>query len=98
MGRGITLSDGQWDETRSVAFYHPFGRTSFANCLIVLKSDSAETIPSIAEQTRLCSRDGQAGCDASTAKVVSRRCVPGHSPGRPSKGDARPFSKHYARP
>jgi hypothetical protein len=83
MGRGIILSDRQWDELDQLRFTTSSADV-FRNCLIVLKSDSAETIPSIAEQL---------GCAPETVKRVRRlyrqggidALRPGHSPGRPSK-------------
>src|SRR6266849_1443504 len=62
MGRGIILSDRQWDELDQLRFTTP-SADIFRNCLIVLKSDSAETIPSIAEQL---------GCAPETVKRVRR--------------------------
>jgi transposase len=83
MGRGIILSDRQWDELDQLRFTTS-SADIFRNCLIVLKSDSAETIPSIAEQL---------GCAPETVKRVRRlyrqggieALRPQHSPGRPSK-------------
>lgn len=49
MGRGITLSDEQWDELDRLRFSSK-SKTVFRNCLIILKSDSRETIASIAEE------------------------------------------------
>jgi transposase len=49
MGRGITLSDEQWDELDRLRFSSE-SKAVFRNCLIILKSDSRETIASIAEE------------------------------------------------
>ena len=55
MGRGIKLTDEQWDELDCVRFAAKSADV-FRNCLIVLKSDSSETIGSIAEDLG-CSRE-----------------------------------------
>lgn len=47
MGRGITLADEQWDELDRLRFSSK-SKAVFRNCLIILKSDSRETIASIA--------------------------------------------------
>lgn len=49
MGRGITLADEQWDELDRLRFSSK-SKVVFRNCLIILKSDSRETIASIAEE------------------------------------------------
>ena len=83
MGYGIKLTDAQWDEldrvrltTSSAALYR--------NCLIVLMSNSHDTIATIARRL---------GCGTDTVVRVRRlyrqggvkALVPGHSPGRPSR-------------
>jgi transposase len=83
MGRGIILSDRQWDELDQLRFTTASADV-FRNGLIVLKADSAETIAPIAEQL---------GCAAETVKRVRRlyrhggieALRPRHSLGRPSK-------------
>jgi transposase len=83
VGRGIKLSDRQWDELDQLRFTTPSADV-FRNCLIVLQSDSAQTIPAIAQQL---------GCAPETVKRVRRlyrqggvnALRPGHSTGRPSK-------------
>lgn len=49
MGRGITLSDEQWDELDRLRFSSK-SKAVFRNCLIILKSHSRQTIGSIAEE------------------------------------------------
>lgn len=49
MGRGITLSDEQWDELDRLRFSSK-SKPVFRNCLIILKSHSRETIGSIAKE------------------------------------------------
>ena len=49
MGRGITLSDEQWDELDRLRFASK-SKVVFRNCLIILKSDRRETIASIADE------------------------------------------------
>ena len=62
MGRGIKLAERQWDELDHLRFTTSSADV-FRNCLIILKSDSAETIPSIAAQL---------GCAPETVKRVRR--------------------------
>lgn len=62
MGRGIKLTERQWDELDHLRFTASSADV-FRNCLIILKSDSAETIPSIASQL---------GCAPETVKRVRR--------------------------
>jgi putative transposase len=83
MGRGITLTEEQWDELDQVRFSTPSADV-FRNCLILLKSDSRETIASIAEDL---------GCGTDTVIRVRRlyrkggvaALVPLKPPGRKSK-------------
>lgn len=49
MGRGIKLTEAQWDELDRVRFSTPSAKV-FRNCLIILKSDLGETIASISEE------------------------------------------------
>lgn len=62
MGWGIKLTDEQWDELDGVRFTAE-SVDVFRNCLIILKSDSRETIASIAEEL---------GCSADTVVRVRR--------------------------
>lgn len=62
MGQGIKLSESQWDELDHLRFIASSADV-FRNCLIILKSDLAETIPSIASQL---------GCAPETVKRVRR--------------------------
>lgn len=83
MGRGITLTEAQWDELDRVRFSTPSAKI-FRNCLIILKSDLGETIASIADEL---------GCGADTVVRVRRlyrqggvRALQPHKPsGRPSR-------------
>lgn len=83
MGWGIKLTDEQWDELDRLRF----GAKSvdvFRNCLIILKSDSRDTIASIAEEL---------GCGTDTIVRVRRLYRKGGAdalrpikpPGRPSR-------------
>ena len=83
MGRGIKLTDEQWDELDRLRFTAKSADV-FRNCLIILKSDSSETIGSIAEDL---------GCGTDTV-VRARRLYrrggvnalrPIPPPGRPSR-------------
>ena len=49
MGRGIKLTEEQWDELDHLRFSAKSADV-FRNCLIVLMSDSSDTIGSIAER------------------------------------------------
>jgi transposase len=83
MGRGIKLTEAQWNELDQVRFSTPSADV-FRNCLILLKSDSRETIASIAEDL---------GCGTDTVIRVRRlyrkggvaALVPLKPPGRPSR-------------
>jgi transposase len=83
MGWGITLTDEQWDELDRVRFTTKSADV-FRNCLIILKSDSRDTIASIAEDL---------GCSTDTV-VRARRAyraggfaalTPVKPPGRPTR-------------
>jgi transposase len=83
MGRGIKLTDEQWDELDRLRFSVKSADV-FRNCLIILKSDSRDTIASIAEDL---------GCSTDTVTRVRRLYRKGgvdalrpiKPPGRPSK-------------
>ncbi len=83
MGRGIKLTDGPWDEPDRVRFTAKSAEV-FRNRLIVLKSDSRDTVASIA---------GDLGCSAATVVRVRRLYrrggadAPGplEPPGRPGR-------------
>lgn len=86
MGRGIALTEAQWDELDRARF-SARSADVFRNCLIILKSDSKDTIASIAEEL---------GCGTDTVIRVRRlyrgggvaALVPIKPPGR--KGKATP--------
>jgi transposase len=88
MGRGIKLTDEQWDELDHLRFGTP-SADIFRNCLIILKSDLGETITSIATDL---------GCGTDTVGRVRRLYRRGGAaalrpikpPGRPSQATA-PF-------
>jgi transposase len=63
MGRGIKLTETQWDELDRLRFTAPSAKV-FRNCLIILKSDLGETIASIASQL---------GCGTDTVIRVRRQ-------------------------
>lgn len=83
MGWGIKLTDEQWDELDRVRFTAKSADV-FRNCLIILKSDSRDTIASIAEDL---------GCSPDTVIRVRRlyrkggvdALKPIKPPGRPGK-------------
>jgi len=62
MGWGIKLTEAQWDELDKLRF-STSSADVFRNCLIILCSDSSETIESIA---------GRLGCGSDTVKRVRR--------------------------
>ena len=49
MGRGLKLTDREWDKLDAVRFKTP-SATVYRNCLIILMSDSRDTIASIAQR------------------------------------------------
>jgi transposase len=63
MGRGIKLTEAQWDELDRLRFTTLSAKV-FRNCLIVLKSDLGETIASIADEL---------GCGTDTVIRVRRQ-------------------------
>jgi transposase len=83
MGWGIKLTDEQWDELDRVRFTAKSADV-FRNCLIILKSDSRDTIASIAEEL---------GCSSDTVTRVRRlyrrggvdALKPVKPPGRPGR-------------
>lgn len=83
MGRGIKLPDGEWDKLDALRLGTPSAPV-FRNCLIVLMSDSRDTITSIAERL---------GCGTDTVVRVRRLYLQGginalrpiKPPGRPSR-------------
>jgi transposase len=62
MGRGISLTEEQWNELDHLRF-STSSADVFRNCLIILKSDSRDTIASIAEDL---------GCGTDTVIRVRR--------------------------
>lgn len=62
MGRGIKLTEEQWDEVDHLRFSTP-SADIFRNCLIILKSDLGETIAAIAEDL---------GCGTDTVGRIRR--------------------------
>ena len=81
MGRGITLTQAQWDELDRVRFSTPSAKV-FRNCLIILKSDLGETIASIADEL---------GCGTDTVVRVRRLYRQGGVQAlRPQKPSGRP--------
>lgn len=83
MGWGIKLTEEQWNELDRLRFTAKSADV-FRNCLIILKSDSRETIASIAEDV---------GCSADTVTRVRRlyrkggvdALKPIKPPGRPGR-------------
>ena len=63
MERGIRLTEAQWDELDALRLTTESADV-FRNCLILLKSDLRETIPSIASQL---------GCGTETVVRIRRR-------------------------
>jgi transposase len=86
MGRGIKLTEAQWDELDRLRFSTPSAKV-FRNCLIILKSDLGETIASLADEL---------GCGTDTVIRVRRlyrrggakALVPKKPSGRPSRATA----------
>ena len=83
MGRGIELTEAQWDELDRVRLTTDSADV-FRNCLIILMSDSRDTIATIAKRL---------GCGTDTVVRIRRlyrqggvnALSPRHSPGRPSR-------------
>jgi len=86
MGHGIKLTQAQWDELDRLRLTNP-SKTVYRNCLIILLSDSRETIATIARQV---------GCGTDTVARIRRlyrhggatALIPGKSPGRPCRATA----------
>jgi transposase len=62
MGHGVKLTEQQWNELDRVRFTTPSADV-FRNCLIILLSDSRETLASIARDV---------GCSAETIKRIRK--------------------------
>ena len=62
MGRGIKLSTAEWDALDGLRFTASSADV-FRNCLIILMSDSASTIPAIARTV---------GCSPETVKRIRK--------------------------
>jgi len=83
VGRGIELTEAQWDELDRVRLTTDSADV-FRNCLIILMSDSRDTIATIAQRL---------GCGTDTVVRIRRlyrrggvkALYPRHSPGRPSR-------------
>jgi len=83
MGHGIKLTEEQWDELDRVRLTTDSADV-FRNCLIILMSDSRDTIATIARRL---------GCGTDTVVRIRRlyrsggvkALYPGRSPGRPSR-------------
>ncbi len=83
MGHGIKLNQKQWDELDQLRLSTP-SAAIYRNCLIILMSDSGQTIPSIAQTL---------GCGTDTVVRVRRlyrnggikALHPIKPPGRPSR-------------
>jgi transposase-like protein len=86
MGRGIKLSDSEFDQLDHLRF-STSSADVFRNCLIILMSDASDTIASIAERV---------GCTTFTVKRVRRLYREGgidalrpiKPPGRPGRATA----------
>ncbi len=91
MGRGIELTESQWNELDRARF-STHSADVFRNCLIILKSDSRETIASIAKDL---------GCGTDTVIRVRRlyrkggvaALAPIKPPGRKSRATPEFFRK-----
>lgn len=83
MGYGIKLTEAQWDELDRLRLTHP-SKIVYRNCLIILLSDSRQTIAAIARQV---------GCCTDTVARIRRfyrlggasAMIPGKSSGRPCR-------------
>jgi transposase len=86
MGHGIKLTEQQWDELDRVRLTTDSADV-FRNCLIILMSDSRDTIAAIAQRL---------GCGTDTVVRIRRlyrrggvkALRPGTSPGRPHRATA----------
>lgn len=83
MGWGIKLTDEQWDELDRLRFAAKSADV-FRNCLIILKSDSSETIASIAEDLG-CSADTVTRARRLYRKGGAQALRPVKPPGRPGR-------------
>ena len=86
MGYGIRLTDVQWNELDCLRLTHPC-KVVYRNCLIIVLSNSRQTIAAIARQL---------GCATDTVARMRRlyrnggpaAMIPGKSPGRPCRATA----------
>lgn len=86
MGYGIKLTQAQWDELDRLRLIH-LSKVVYRNCLIILLSDSRQTIAAIARQV---------GCCTNTVARIRRlyrhggatALIPGKSTGRPCRATA----------
>jgi len=83
MGRGIELTESQWDELDRVRLTTDSADV-FRNCLILLMSDSRDTIATIAERLG-CGTDTVVRIRRAYRREGIKAVYPGHSPGRPSR-------------
>lgn len=83
MGRGITLTEQEWDELDRLRFSTASAKV-FRNCLIILKSSLGETIASIAEQLGCCT-DTVARARRQYRRGGARALIPKKPTGRKSR-------------
>jgi transposase len=83
MGWGIKLTEEQWNELDRVRFTAKSADV-FRNCLIILMSDSSETVGSIAQRVG-CARDTVTRVRRLYRKGGVKALVPIKPPGRPGR-------------
>ena len=86
MGYGIKLTETQWDELDRLRLTHP-SKTVFRNCMIILLSDSRQTIAVIARQVG-CGTDTVARMRRLYRQGGATALIPSKSPGRPCRATA----------
>lgn len=86
MGYGFKLTEAQWNELDHLRLSTP-SKVVFRNCLIILLSDSQQTIAAIARQLG-CGTDTVARVRQLYRAAGAAGLVPGKSPGRPCRATA----------
>ena len=92
MGRGIKLSDNEFDQLDHLRF-STSSADVFRNCLIILMSDAGDTIASIAERAGLYDLYGEA-CEKSVPHRRDRRSAADQTPGSAQPSDGGISGRH----
>jgi transposase len=86
MGRGIRLSDSEFDQIDLIRLKAPDADT-YRNCLILIMSDLGDTLGQIAQRLG-CSKETVVRIRKLYRQTGIAALTPGRSPGRPSQANA----------